>query len=91
MATENKKLLSFGKKYADEYKHLNKQKNASQYVAELIRKDMANDDIVQDLSGYDKIKQALRDVLDEYEFGIVANKKEEDPDYSDKINDLFNV
>ena len=92
MATDNKKILSFGKKYSAEYVHLSKQKNASQYVAELIRKDMANDNIVQDESGYDKIKQALRDVLDEYQFGIVANRKDdEDLDYSDKIDDLFNI
>lgn len=94
MATKNNKLISFGRKYEKEFEFLNEQKNASRYVAELIRKDMLNSDIVRDASGYDKIKEALRDVLDEYDFGVVATKKEaveEEFDYSDSIDDLFNL
>lgn len=81
-------MISFGKKNIKQYEHLMKQKNASQYVADLIEKDMENGEI----NNLYSIKQALREVLDEYEFGIVASRKEDnDLDYSEKIDDLFNI
>ncbi len=92
MATKNKALITFGSKFEREWNHLQSKGNKSRYIIELIAKDLdLSDGLDLEPSGYDRIKEALRDVLDEYEFGVVANRKEEDPDYSDKINDLFNV
>lgn len=96
MATsQNKALITFGKKYEREWKHLQTKGNKSKYVAELIAKDLElNHGLDLCDSGIQSIKAALRDVLDEYEFGVVATKKEvaeEEFDYSDSIDDLFNL
>lgn len=89
MAKQTKTLITFSRKYLNEYDHLEKQGNKSNYVAELIRKDMsvtpANDQL-----DINVIKQAIREVLEEYQFGVVAQKKET-LEYDDLVDDLFEV
>lgn len=92
MANQNKILITFSRKFTREWEHLQSLGNKSKYIAELIKADIdKNDDLLLDENGYEKLKAAMRDVLDEYEFGIVANRKDNEPDYSDKIDDLFNI
>lgn len=92
MANQNKILITFSRKFTREWEHLQSLGNKSKYIAELIKADIdKNDDLLLDENGYEKLKAAMRDVLDEYEFGIVANRKDDEPDYSDKIDDLFNI
>ena len=89
MAKQTKTLVTFSRKYINEYEHLEKQGNKSNYVAELIRKDM-NKDLVNEQLDIGVIKQAIREVLEENQFGVVATKKEK-ADYSDLVDDLFNI
>ena len=92
MANQNKILITFSRKFTREWEHLQSLGNKSKYIAELIKADIdKNDDLLLDENGYEKLKAAMRDVLDEYEFGIVANRKDDELDYSDKIDDLFNI
>ena len=93
MAIQNKALITFSKKYEREWNHLQNQGNKRKYIAQLIAKDLdLNGGLNLESNELEKIKEALRDVLDEYQFGIVANRKDdEDLDYSDKIDDLFNI
>ena len=92
MANQNKILITFSRKFTREWEHLQSLGNKSKYIAELIKADIdKNDDSLLDENGYEKLKAAMRDVLDEYEFGVVANKKYDKPDYSDKIDYLFNI
>lgn len=92
MANQNKILITFSRKFTREWEHLQSLGNKSKYIAELIKADIdKNDGLLLDENGYEKLKAAMRDVLDEYEFGIVANRKDDEPDYSDKIDDLFNI
>ena len=92
MANQNKILITFSRKFTREWEHLQTLSNKSKYIAELIKADIdRNDELLLDGNGYEKLKTAMRDVLDEYEFGIVAKRKDEEPDYSDKIDDLFNI
>lgn len=89
MAKQTKTLITFNKKYINEYEHLEKQGNKSNYVAELIRKDMNTSPDTNQLD-IAAIKQAIREVLGEYQFGIVAEKKEI-LEYDDLVDDLFNI
>ena len=93
MVVQNKALITFSKKYEREWNHLQNQGNKSKYIAQLIAKDLdLNGGLNLESNELEKIKEALRDVLAEYQFGIVANRKDdEDLDYSDKIDDLFNI
>ena len=92
MANQNKILITFSRKFTREWEHLQSLGNKCKYIAELIKADIdKKDDLLLDENGYEKLKAAMRDVLDEYEFGVVANKKDDKPDYSDKIDDLFNI
>ena len=49
-----------------------------------------NKDLVNEQLDIGVIKQAIREVLEEYQFGVVATKKEK-ADYSDLVDDLFNI
>lgn len=76
MANQNKILITFSRKFTREWEHLQSLGNKSKYIAELIKADIdKKDDLLLDENGYEKLKAAMRDVLDEYEFGVVANKK----------------
>lgn len=93
----DKVMISFGKKYEKEYEHLMKKPKRSNYIAELIRRDRLEIEAERaeyELMELEQIKQALKSVIDEYDFSIkggAQTEPDEVVDYSDKINDLFNV
>lgn len=93
----DKVMISFGKKYEKEYEHLMKKPKRSNYIAELIRRDRLEIEAERaeyELMELEQIKQALKSVMDEYDFSIKGSPQtepDEVADYSDKINDLFNV
>lgn len=93
----DKVMISFGKKYEKEYEHLMKKPKRSNYIAELIRRDRLEIEAERaeyELMELEQIKQALKSVMDEYDFSIKGGSQtepDEVADYSDKINDLFNV
>lgn len=93
----DKVMISFGKKYEKEYEHLMKKPKRSNYIAELIRRDRLEieaERVEYELMELEQIKQALKSVIDEYDFSIkggAQTEPDEVADYSDKINDLFNV
>ena len=90
-------MISFGKKYEKEYEHLMKKPKRSNYIAELIRRDRLEIEAERaeyELMELEQIKRALKSVIDEYDFSLKSgsqNEPDEVVDYSDKINDLFNV
>lgn len=92
MGCKNKILVSFGSKYNEAWEHLQKQPNKSKYISELVERDRHNSSVIDLASENDveKIKNAVRSVLEEYQFGVVATKKEK-ADYSDLVDDLFNI
>lgn len=93
----DKVMISFGKKYEKEYEHLMKKPKRSNYIAELIRRDRLEIEAERaeyELMELEQIKRALKSVIDEYDFSLKSGyqtEPDEVADYSDKINDLFNV
>lgn len=95
----DKVMISFGKRYEQEYEFLMKKPKRSNYIAELIRRDrleIETDRAEYELMELEQIKRALRSVMNEYNlsdngYNPTETCKDEDSDYSDKIDDLFNV
>ncbi len=91
MAKQNKIIVTFSKKYTQEYEHAQTKTNMSRYIAELIRQDMEQEPTAADQQEMDKIKRALRSVLDTYNFTAAAEQDNDADDLDGLLNDLFNV